>query len=58
MEWKLPFNIPDEVAERSFPEDYHLENGQYQCNCIFCGKLFYGHKRRVTCKKCQNAEQS
>lgn len=35
-----------------WPEDYSDENGQYQCECTTCGKLFIGHKRRITCKLC------
>jgi rubrerythrin len=37
-----------------WPEDFSGENGQYQNKCTTCGKLFTGHKRRVTCKLCAN----
>lgn len=39
---------------RSFPEDYHLENGNYCNMCIDCLKEFVGHKRRILCKICEN----
>ena len=35
-----------------FPEDFHLENGQYWHKCSHCTKWFTGYKRRVICKKC------
>jgi succinate dehydrogenase/fumarate reductase-like Fe-S protein len=38
--------------ERSFIEDFKLDNGCYENICSTCGKRFHGHKRRVTCKKC------
>jgi hypothetical protein len=36
----FPMFALDELAhnERSFPEDYHLENGNYMCQCIVCNK--------------------
>ena len=40
-------------SERSFPEDYNHENGQYVNKCFGCNKFFMGHKRRVTCKSCE-----
>jgi hypothetical protein len=39
----------------SWPEDFAHENGNYQCLCCHCGVIFYGHKRRVTCKRCSLA---
>jgi hypothetical protein len=33
-------------------EDAAHENGNYQCRCVHCGRMFIGHKRRVTCKAC------
>jgi hypothetical protein len=33
-------------------EDAAHENGNYQCRCVHCGRMFIGHKRRVTCKVC------
>lgn len=41
---------PDE--SRSWPEDAGFENGKYICGCIECGRLFYGYKCRVICRKC------
>ena len=37
---------------RSFPEDFELENGKYQCRCSSCRKLFIGLKGRMFCKEC------
>lgn len=42
-------------------EDLEHENGDYQNRCIECGDTFFGHKRRMICKKCSppsNAELS
>lgn len=33
-------------------EDFPGENGNYQCRCMECEALFYGHKRRLICKVC------
>jgi hypothetical protein len=44
--------IPETSGD--WPEDFSGENGQYQNKCTSCGKLFIGHKRRVTCKVCAN----
>jgi len=39
--------------ERSWPEDAAHENGSYFNTCrTGCGRVFIGHKRRVTCKVC------
>jgi len=38
--------------ERSWPEDASHENGNYSCCCCHCGRMFMGHKRRVSCKVC------
>lgn len=40
-------------SERDWTEDFTHENGKYQNKCIHCHLLFYGHKRRVVCKICQ-----
>lgn len=40
------------VEDRDWTEDFHLENGNYFCTCMYCGCQFSGHKRRVVCKKC------
>ena len=39
-------------------EDFGHENGRYQCRCVVCHVMFYGHKRRVTCKACDSATPS
>lgn len=41
----------------NWPEDFHLENGNYQCRCHKCDRAFIGYKRRTTCKVCATAEQ-
>lgn len=41
-----------DATNRNWPEDFHLENGQYQCRCVFCYEYFRGHKRRFVCKLC------
>lgn len=40
------------MNERDWPEDFHLENGNYTCMCSNCGYEFTGLKRRVVCKCC------
>lgn len=42
--------------ERSgdWPEDFPLENGNYNNQCCECGRIFIGYKRRVVCKICAN----
>ena len=48
--WKL---LKDSTLdERSWPEDYKHENGNYQNSCCECGRMFNGYKRRVMCKVC------
>jgi len=42
----------EQQLARDWPEDFEHENGNYMCNCSTCGKRFFGHKRRVTCKLC------
>lgn len=37
-----------------WPEDAEQENGEYECSCAICGATFYGHKRRVVCKRHAN----
>lgn len=37
-------------------EDLAHENGDSQCRCIHCSKIFQGHKRRVVCKVCASAQ--
>ena len=42
--------------ERDWPEDFALENGNYQNICCDCSLPFVGHKRRVQCKACASPE--
>jgi len=44
--------IEPTYTTRDFPEDAHLENGNYECSCSYCNRGFIGHKRRVICKEC------
>lgn len=39
--------------ERSYPEDFEFENGQYYIKCNDCGLDFMGNKHRFVCKKCK-----
>ena len=39
--------------QRSFLGDTHSENGSYMNECSHCLRVFMGHKRRVTCRACQ-----
>lgn len=41
-----------EIAKRSWTSDFNHENGRYGNLCSKCGKLFLGHKRRITCRTC------
>lgn len=38
--------------EHNWSEDFKHENGNYENVCKVCNVLFFGHKRRVVCKKC------
>lgn len=42
------------MSECDWEEDFSHENGNYECRCCICGRIFIGHKRRATCKVCQN----
>ena len=46
------------MLERSWPIDFPGENGNYMCICSTCGEHFIGHKRRLTCRKCDTAALS
>jgi hypothetical protein len=46
--------IPE--SPKNWEEDFFHENGQYTCNCCVCDNMFVGHKRRVVCKECADAE--
>lgn len=50
----MGFNVFTSRAfnEHDWPEDFHLENGNYECECIKCKSKFIGYKRRVICKSC------
>ncbi len=37
---------------RNWTEDYAHENGQYMNRCLSCRRIFYGYKRRISCKSC------
>lgn len=39
--------------EYDFQEDFAFENGTYINRCHTCNISFMGHKRRITCKKCE-----
>ena len=39
-------------APQNWTEDYTHENGKYMNICTFCERKFFGHKRRVVCKLC------
>lgn len=41
-----------------FPEDAHLENGNYYCDCVQCSTTFVGYKRRVICKLCEEKNKA
>jgi hypothetical protein len=48
-----PAPAPVQVDDsRSWPEDAQHENGDYECECVTCGRHFIGHKRRHVCKAC------
>jgi Zn finger protein HypA/HybF involved in hydrogenase expression len=37
-----------------YPEDFKMENGNYEHECLECHRKFHGHKRRFVCKECRN----
>ena len=41
----------------NWKEDFSHENGNYQNICLTCNTYFIGHKRRVHCKVCANANE-
>lgn len=41
-----------EFKNRSWPEDFKLENGNYNNICSECKEEFRGSKRRLLCKQC------
>jgi len=48
--------LPDEPSG-DWKDDASHENGNYQCQCVECGKFFLGHKRRVMCKLCATKDE-
>lgn len=42
------------MSQYDWEDDFSHENGNYECHCCICGRTFIGHKRRVTCKACDN----
>lgn len=40
---------------QDWPQDFHDENGCYECSCCYCGRVFLGYKRRVVCAICHRA---
>jgi hypothetical protein len=40
------------TTPRDWQEDFSHENGNYNNDCMVCGEVFRGHKRRVVCKVC------
>lgn len=38
--------------EKSWPNDFSLENGNYYNICCICDEYFIGHKRRNVCRQC------
>lgn len=40
-----------------YPEDFAGENGNYENRCCSCREIFYGHKRRLVCKRCNVEEK-
>ena len=40
------------LEERSWPEDFAHENGNYYSECLGCGRQFLGYKRRHVCRVC------
>lgn len=47
-----PIIRPDPAG--NWHEDAGHENGRYQRECLECGALFVGHKRRHICRKCHH----
>lgn len=49
---------PAPDSTRDWPEDAAHENGRYLCRCWNCRETFTGHKRRVECHVCSDANGS
>lgn len=48
--------VAQSIPNGDWPEDFTHENGNYQCRCSFCDRMFIGHKRRVICKACRSSQ--
>ncbi len=46
------------TSVHDYPEDFALENGNYQCRCLKCETTFVGHKRRPFCRSCNEAARA
>ncbi|MEN9316092.1 MAG: hypothetical protein RIS35_2485 [Pseudomonadota bacterium] len=40
------------TADRDWPGDATLENGNYFNLCVHCDRTFVGYKRRTVCREC------
>ncbi len=49
--------LPSQTDPKNWTEDFSHENGNYICTCCYCGGQFLGHKRRVVCNVCHEAEK-
>ena len=47
---------PCKDSPKNWEEDYQHENGNYVNRCMYCKELFFGHKRRVVCRECQEQQ--
>lgn len=54
---KIMDDVAAMIKRGDFTEDFKHENGNYTCHCQSCGRVFTGHKRRVICKVCVQAEK-
>ena len=45
------------VQPSDWPEDFPDENGSYLGKCFQCGNGFIGHKHRMICKLCDDANK-
>lgn len=55
---KLPA-VPLEpvVGPRDWPDDFPDENGKYMHKCFQCDSEFIGHKHRLICRACDDANK-
>jgi hypothetical protein len=45
-----------ERTQRDWVEDFSHENGEYINTCFHCDEGFWGHKRRIVCKRCAHPD--